>query len=947
MEPRHKQDDVIDGRYRIAGVLGQGGVGTTYEAESLKDGSRVALKELWLWHRHDWKVLELFEREARVLAALSHPMVPRYVESFQVETPEGPCFYLAQELAHGRSLAEWIARGWQPSELEVRAIADALLGVLEHLQRLVPPVIHRDVTPANVIRSDEGELRLVDFGAVRDTLRTLAAGSTVVGTFAYMAPEQLHGQALPATDLYGLGTTLVFLLTRTSPLSLPRRRGRLDWRGRARVSAPFAAFVDKLIQPVVEDRFQNALQARLALRNVGQTSRSSLARVLLALGLCVAAVGAIAAAVAWPLSHTRPTLPPASRATARPLDRRVPSQRLRFVRAFIGQLAPVMTVAWLPDGKELVSGDMSGAVRLWDVATGKEIRAFGGHTGRVSEVAVTPNGRKIVSGSFDATVRVWDVRTGKQVEMFAEHRAPVSTVAVSRDGRLVASGDGNGKIVIQELATGRVLFTTSQPPRLNSVAFGSGTLLASGGDDGPVRVWNASTGKLEGVLRGHRGAVDRVAFTPDGQTLVSSGDDHTVRVWTIGVSRLARTIRDHTDEVWALSLSRDGKLAASSGKDGMLVVDSVFTSELVARREHADERQIPAVAFSPDGKLIAVAGASYLLRLWALVPHTWQPHWVDAPVPHVDKKPPPGLSKAELLCFQAEKLLGSEANVGPAKPLLDAALKLDPRCARAYADLGRLAYRLGYISYWNYEPSSLTRAHQFFDRAFALSPNLYRAHLYDAYAYLFQKDYDKATRQAALAENSKPNDPRTQALYISLGERQHNDDGILVHARALIDTSNDPVVLGSAYEGLVRVYEARGEWDAADHCYRSEINLDPTSAWAKGNYAAFLVLRGEFDRAIAMSKLALSQLNYGMGHVTLADAYAGKALQILRRGGDKHEAKKLIDQALETSGSSAAARYARGAYEQQNGDTAAAKRDYQAALVIDPHYELAERALGR
>lgn len=532
----------------------------------------------------------------------------------------------------------------------------------------------------------------------------------------------------------------------------------------------------------------------------------------------------------------------------------------------------------------------------------------------------------------------------QKLENFTEHHAPVSTVAVSKDGKLVASGDGKGKIVVQALATGRVLHTLSQPPRLDSVAFGPGTLLASGGDDGPVRVWDASTGKLEAVLRGHRGPVDRVAFTPDGRTLVSTGDDHTVRVWTLGVNRLARTIRDHTDEVWALSLSSDGKLAASAGKDGTLVIDSVFTSELVARREHADERQIPAVAFSPDGKLIAVAGASYLLRLWALVPHTWRPHWVDAPVPHVDSKPPPG---AEFLCFQAEKLLSAEANIGQAKPLLDAALKSDPKCARAYADLGRLAYRLGYINYWKYRPRSLTRAHRFFDHALALSPNLYRAHLYDAYAYLFQKDYDHATRQAALAEKAKPDDPRTQAFYISLAERQRDDDAILLHARALLDTSNAPDLLGRAYDGLETVYADRGEWDAADHCYRSEINLDPTSAWAKGNYAAFLVNQGEFDRAIAMAKLALSQFDYGMARVTLADAYAGKALQLLRGGGDQRKAKTLTARALETSGSSAGAHYARGVYDQQNGDTAGARREYEAALAVDPDYAPAKRALER
>ncbi|MCB9753116.1 MAG: PQQ-binding-like beta-propeller repeat protein [Myxococcales bacterium] len=261
-----KPGDVIDNRYRIVGVLGRGGMGITYEAE--RDGARVALKQLVLRGMGEWKTLELFEREAKILAQLDHPAIPRYVDSFETDGPAGPTFWLAQELAAGRSLARWVADGWRPDEAELTRVALSLLEVLGHLHERTPPVIHRDIKPENIIREPSGALRLVDFGAVRDTYRSTAlGGSTVVGTFGYMAPEQFRGQAAAASDLYGLGATLVFLATGRSPAELPTARLKIDFRPHARLSPAFAAWLERLIEPAHEDRFTSAREAADALRN--------------------------------------------------------------------------------------------------------------------------------------------------------------------------------------------------------------------------------------------------------------------------------------------------------------------------------------------------------------------------------------------------------------------------------------------------------------------------------------------------------------------------------------------------------------------------------------------------------------------------------------------------------------------------------------------------------
>ncbi|MEL6401742.1 MAG: serine/threonine-protein kinase [Cyanobacteria bacterium J06626_4] len=268
---------LVQARYKIMNVLGRGGSGITYRAEDAFTGRQVALKELSLKGLNDWKKLELFEREARVLEDLDHPAIPDYVDYFQVDTADNRLFYIAQEIAEGQSLAELVAAGERFSETEVERIAAALLAVLQYLHGLNPPIIHRDIKPQNLIRGNDGCIYLVDFGAVQTAYREATAfGSTVVGTYGYMAPEQFRGQAYPTTDLYGLGTTLLNLLTHQNPGDLPQKRLMIDFRPVITVSERFADWLDGLLEPLVEDRFPSAEAALDALTNPLPTSRRGL-----------------------------------------------------------------------------------------------------------------------------------------------------------------------------------------------------------------------------------------------------------------------------------------------------------------------------------------------------------------------------------------------------------------------------------------------------------------------------------------------------------------------------------------------------------------------------------------------------------------------------------------------------------------------------------------------
>lgn len=272
MSELHQIGEIVQSRYRIDSILGEGGIGTTYEALDIQTGDRIALKTLTLRRMNEWKVLELFEREAKVLSQLNHPAIARYLDYFQIESEFDRGFYIVQQLVEGKSLAQEIADGWHGNEAKIKEIATQVLDVLIYLHELRPPVIHRDIKPSNIILQPNGKIAIVDFGAVQDTYRNTQVGSsTVVGTYGYMPPEQFRGKAVPATDLYALGATILFLLTGRSPADLPEVRFKINFRRSVKISPKFADWLEKMIEPAIEDRFSSARQALKVLQNeIGQ-----------------------------------------------------------------------------------------------------------------------------------------------------------------------------------------------------------------------------------------------------------------------------------------------------------------------------------------------------------------------------------------------------------------------------------------------------------------------------------------------------------------------------------------------------------------------------------------------------------------------------------------------------------------------------------------------------
>jgi hypothetical protein len=234
------------GRFVVLGTLGRGAQGHTFDGVDKRVGQAVAIKRFDVRGAASWKDVDLAEREARVLQSLSHPKLPRYVDHFE----EDGALYLVMEKIDGESLGALRKRGVTLRERDVVRLLRDASEVLDYLHGRAPPVIHRDLKPGNVLRRPDGGFAFVDFGAVRDRLRP-EGGSTVVGTFGYMAPEQFQGRALPGSDVYAVGATALAMLTGKEPEQLPHKGLAIDVRAalRGQASERLVAVLEKMLDP--------------------------------------------------------------------------------------------------------------------------------------------------------------------------------------------------------------------------------------------------------------------------------------------------------------------------------------------------------------------------------------------------------------------------------------------------------------------------------------------------------------------------------------------------------------------------------------------------------------------------------------------------------------------------------------------------------------------------
>jgi serine/threonine protein kinase len=265
--------ELLANRYQLQQLLGQHQGRKTYLAQDQNTQAPVVVKCLIFNEDFEWVDLKLFEREANVLKDLAHPAIPRYLDYFDFDTPDlGKGVALVQTYIPAQSLAQHVQSVRIFTEAEIKHIAMAVLEILIYLQRRSPAVIHRDIKPSNILLGDStanhpGQVYLIDFGSVQAPQK--GKTFTLVGTYGFMPPEQFGGRALPNSDLYSLGMTLIYLLTGINPTDLPLRglNVKFEHLVGGQVSLELIHWLRQMIDADPERRLPSAAQALKGLQN--------------------------------------------------------------------------------------------------------------------------------------------------------------------------------------------------------------------------------------------------------------------------------------------------------------------------------------------------------------------------------------------------------------------------------------------------------------------------------------------------------------------------------------------------------------------------------------------------------------------------------------------------------------------------------------------------------
>ncbi len=259
-------------RYRVIRELGHNKAGgrVTYLATDTTTGQSVVIKQFqFAQSDSNWSGFKSYEREIQVMRSLNHSRIPRYLNSF--ETSKGLC--LVQEYKDAQPLA--VQRSFNPEQ--IKEIAICVLDTLVYLQNQIPPIIHRDIKPENLLVDEQLNVYIVDFGFVRIGGGSVAMSSVAAGTFGFMAPEQLYNRELSlATDLYGLGASLICLLTgikSTAIETLIDEDGRIAFQHLVpQLSLSFIDWLQRMVQPYKKDRYPSAAAALKALQPISVSS---------------------------------------------------------------------------------------------------------------------------------------------------------------------------------------------------------------------------------------------------------------------------------------------------------------------------------------------------------------------------------------------------------------------------------------------------------------------------------------------------------------------------------------------------------------------------------------------------------------------------------------------------------------------------------------------------
>jgi serine/threonine protein kinase len=649
------------GGYRLHGRLGAGGMGIVFRAEDVRLGRAVALKVMRPSLASSAVARQRFLREARAVAAVKHPHV---VTIYQVGEDSGIPF-LAMELLEGESLATCLARVGQLSIVDLLRLSQALAqGLAAAHDR---GVIHRDIKPANVWLEPglAGGIKILDFGlarAIGDDAHLTSAGM-VVGTPAYMAPEQARSRPLdPRCDLFSLGCVLYHACTGHPPfagadgmsvlLAVTSERPRPLRQLRTEIPQAFADLVmcllekDPTARPAsareVADRL-DAIGRRpiLGMDRTDQSVTDVIAPVLddskpnkkptmwrwrwrwiVAAALLVALLPTIAIffyrAEQNPFHDRRENNgegppPAAERPPANSKLAIVPANAVKIEK--LAELPrSVREIAWGPARGQIALLGEEKSIEVLDADTFQLVDTLAPGR-RPVHFEIGPAGDVIAWSEQSKKVEIHNLRTDARIVLETENRAP--TLSFSSDGkRLATGGDDSTRAELWDAHNGQMItnFECTPNGRLTVAFRPNGKHVAIGNRNGITRLYEAATGKLRYELA--RNMSHDLRFSPDGSLLAVTYVDGSVVLWDVSAGELGRG-RAAAEEMWTVDWSPAGDVLVAGGLKGTVTVCD--PRDMSVCKELNAGARVTCVRFSPDGARLLI-GTNRDVQVWGLRP---------------------------------------------------------------------------------------------------------------------------------------------------------------------------------------------------------------------------------------------------------------------------------------------------------------------------------------
>jgi serine/threonine protein kinase len=504
--------------YRLIRLLGQGGFADVYLGEHVYLNTQAAIKVLDMRLTQD--DMGDFLKEARIIAHLKQPSIIQVLE-FGVEDNVP---FVVMDYAPNGTLRTRFPKGGRLSPEDIQPYVMQIASALQYAHD--EKLIHRDIKPENMLLGVNDEVLLADFSIaiVAHSSRTQSIHG-VAGTVASMAPEQLRGMPVKASDQYALAAVIYEWLSGNSLF-----QGSFVEVATQHTLTPPLREHAPTISPMVERAVLKALAKDPAERFA---SMQEFAEAFAQAVYGGQPYPSIQSGEGMPSYRTEPL--------ASIQEVNVLSLQETTITTYRGHTAPVNAVSWSPGDRhemtyyrsQIASASDDGTVQIWDAMHGRKVSTYRGHSCGVSAFAWSPDGQWLASAGMDGTVQVWVTDSMRKVSTYTRHSDKVTALAWSPDGKYIASGGANQAVEVWEPSTGSTICTYQNHQFTVSAVVWSpdGARIASASFDRTVQIWNATTGENAVTYPGHSSWVYAVAWAQSGQHIASASSDKTVQVW--------------------------------------------------------------------------------------------------------------------------------------------------------------------------------------------------------------------------------------------------------------------------------------------------------------------------------------------------------------------------------------------------------------------------------